>query len=280
MPFFNLQNVCQQICLPLQAQEVNSKELQWTELRLYLNVSWKALVSVSITPPSCLKHLKIPNAKLHSHRSQRRGQEPFLARLIIMPKFLKPGCTGRATWDSITAVLVFADHCFQDCEMRSASLVSICHSLAPPGCKAETSNCLGKISVDWPSTALQHPEYTTKIHVDARHPGAVGLPPLRLLVLPTSLLLGTTLYFLGREITRSRWRQGQSTQHLACCHIMVWCWWWLFSWNHSAPRAGSSQPPQASESWELSDRPHSYACAQLCLPSNAVVISLKKETQL
>lgn len=48
---FFLQNVCQQICLPPQAQKVNSKELQRTELHLYLSVSWKALVSAPITAP-------------------------------------------------------------------------------------------------------------------------------------------------------------------------------------------------------------------------------------
>lgn len=45
---------------------------------------------------SYLKHLKIPNSRLHGHRSQLRDQEPFLAGLTVTPKFLKPGSTGRA----------------------------------------------------------------------------------------------------------------------------------------------------------------------------------------
>lgn len=47
--FFFLQNICQQICLPLKSQKVNSKELQWTEMQLCLSISWKALISAPIT---------------------------------------------------------------------------------------------------------------------------------------------------------------------------------------------------------------------------------------
>lgn len=107
---------------------------------------------------------------------------------------------------------------------------------------------------------------------------------LRLPVSPASLLLSVTLHCLERGTARSSWRQGRNRQqapqllpHDAVEHTEKM---WLFSWNHPAPRASSSQPPRAPESQDSSDRLRSFTCAQLWLPRNAVKISSRRETQV
>lgn len=191
-----------------------------------------------------------------------------------MPKFLKPSCRGRGIWDTITVVLMFAEYCCQDCEMRLLVLFSIRHSLASPGHKAETADCLGRAFADWLSTTPQYPE--------AHHTNPCGCQTSRLShlasqdsqVSPASLLLYITLYCIERGVTRNRWRRGQGRlPHSAAVLIVA-------GWANPEPCASTPWPSGAPASWELSDRWCSPPCVQICLPSNSGVISPKKEIQL